>query len=97
MEALFLADELEATIIGAELHRRAAEELRRLHGLDFALRNCELALKKMTTKYMDAVDQRDALLEALKYHQEQTRPIQRSIDAIALCEGHVAAAEGEAK
>lgn len=33
-EALFLADELEAplgTIIGAELHRRAAEELRRLH------------------------------------------------------------------
>ena len=25
--------------------------------------------------------QRDALLEALKYHQEQTRPIQRTIDA----------------
>jgi len=33
-EAMFLADELEAplgTIIGAELHRRAAAELRRLH------------------------------------------------------------------
>lgn len=43
-----------------------AAELRRLHGLDFALRNCELALQKMATKYMDTVDQRDALLEALK-------------------------------
>jgi hypothetical protein len=31
--------------------------------------------------------QRDALLEALKYHQEQTRPIQRSIDAIKAVEG----------
>jgi len=33
-EALFLADELEAplgTVIGAELYRRAAAELRRLH------------------------------------------------------------------
>ena len=33
-EALFLADELEAplgTVIGAELYRRAAKELRRLH------------------------------------------------------------------
>jgi hypothetical protein len=46
----------------------AAAELRRLHGLDFALRDCELALQKMATKYMDAVDQRDALLEALKQH-----------------------------
>ena len=31
--------------------------------------------------------QRDALLEALKYHQEQTRPIQRTIDAIKAAEG----------
>lgn len=30
--------------------------------------------------------QRDALLEALKYHQEQTRPIQRTIDAIKAAE-----------
>jgi hypothetical protein len=30
--------------------------------------------------------QRDALLEALKYHQDQTRPIQRSIDAIKAVE-----------
>ena len=49
-----------------EWHLQVDAELRRLHGLDFALRNCELALKKMATKYMDAVDQRDALLEALK-------------------------------
>lgn len=27
------------------------------------------------------------LLEALKYHQQQTRPIQRTIDAIAKAEG----------
>ena len=32
------------------------------------------------------VAQRDALLEALKYHQDQTRPIQRSIDAIKAVE-----------
>lgn len=31
--------------------------------------------------------QRDALLEALKYHMEQTRPIQRSIDAIEAAGG----------
>jgi len=30
--------------------------------------------------------QRDELLEALKYHQDQTRPIQQSIDVIAKCE-----------
>jgi hypothetical protein len=47
-------------------HKEADAELRRLHGLDFALRNCEQALKNMATKYMDTVDQRDVLLEALK-------------------------------
>lgn len=31
--------------------------------------------------------QRDELLGALKYHQEQTRPIQRTIDAISQVEG----------
>lgn len=39
-EALFLADELEAplgTVIGAELYRRAAEELRRLHAENASL------------------------------------------------------------
>jgi hypothetical protein len=67
--ALRLADALEAWTLGKPTHHReAAAELRRLHGLDFALRDCELALQKMATKYMDAVDQRDALLEALKFY-----------------------------
>jgi hypothetical protein len=62
-EALRLAEYLDLPHIG---QHKSAAELRRLHGLDFALRDCELALQKMATKYMDAVDQRDALLEALK-------------------------------
>lgn len=33
---------------------------------------------------------RDKLLEALEYHQEQTRPIQRTIDAIASVKGGAA-------
>jgi hypothetical protein len=68
-EALRLADELEAPVGTQSTYsamRQAAAELHRLHGLDFALRNCEQALKNMATKYMDTVDQRDALLEALK-------------------------------
>lgn len=68
-KALRLADALEAywgADLGHDRERQAAAELRRLHGLDFALRDCELALQKMATKYMDAVDQRNALLEALR-------------------------------
>lgn len=69
-EALRLADALDDEFtqgrISNHTGRKAAAELRRLHGLDFALRDCELALNKMATKYMDASDQRDALLEALQ-------------------------------
>ena len=68
-EALRLADELDGVVedgADPDLIYEAAAELRRLHGLDFALRNCEQALKNMATKYMDTVDQRDALLEALR-------------------------------
>jgi hypothetical protein len=43
-----------------------AAELRRLHGIEFALRDCEKALEGMAKKYMDAHDQRDELLEALQ-------------------------------
>jgi hypothetical protein len=64
-EALRLAQELDAYHTRS-CHKEADAELRRLHGLDFALRNCEQALKNMATKYMDTVDQRDVLLEALK-------------------------------
>jgi hypothetical protein len=76
-EALRLADALQQQAVWEghygpsylrDLLPEAAAELRRLHGLDFALRDCELALQKMATKYMDAVDQRDALLEALKFY-----------------------------
>jgi hypothetical protein len=72
-EALRLADELESSVGTQSTYsamQQAAAELRRLHGLDFALRNCEQALKNMATKYMDTVDQRDALLEALKEAEE---------------------------
>ena len=41
---------------------------------------------QLTEALLKAEAQRDALLEALKYHQEQTRPIQRSIDAIKAVE-----------
>lgn len=72
-EALRLADaldELDRQFSRNGLCGDAAAELRRLHGLEFALRSCELALKKMATKYMDASDHRDALLAVLKELQE---------------------------
>jgi hypothetical protein len=89
--ALRLADAL-ADYTGCTLAQmdQAAAELRRLHGLDFALRDCELALQKMATKYMDAVDQRDALLEALKELDEKpehTSSWLRARAAIARAEG----------
>lgn len=37
-------------------------------------------------KIEELIAQRDALLEALKYHQEQTRPIQRTLDVIKAVE-----------
>ena len=84
-EALRLADAIEKAIrpeasLPLGDWARAAAELRRLHGLDFALRNCELALKKMATKYMDAVDQRDALLEALRGFVSCALPVSTEID-----------------
>ena len=42
--------------------------------------SCAAELRRLSAE-------RDALLEALKYHQEQTRPIQRTIDAIKAAEG----------
>jgi hypothetical protein len=74
-KALFLADVIKADPASKTHHDEAAAELRRLHGLDFALRDCELALQKMATKYMDAVDQRDALLEALKNLEKEFRKV----------------------
>jgi hypothetical protein len=100
-EALRLADAL-ADYTGCTLAQmdQAAAELRRLHGLDFALRDCELALQKMATKYMDAVDQRDALLEALKdalFHVANQGDV--GVDQWLACErkarAAIARAEGE--
>ena len=82
-EALFLTEELEAplgTIIGAELYRRAAAELRRLHAEnerlvgEVARRNSSAlqgqeavaALIHVHEHYEGLEAQRDALLEALK-------------------------------
>ena len=69
-EALRLADAMESGDYPDDY--AVAAELRRLHGLDFALRDCELALNKMATKYMDASDQRDALLAVLKELQDSS-------------------------
>jgi len=99
-EALRLADELRAAPERSRTSFEAAAELRRLHAenqrlvAEVANRNRraldgDLAVIAMenTHAYYDGLKaQRDALLAALKYHKEQTRPIQRSIDAIKAVE-----------
>lgn len=69
-DALRLAEWIEADM-SCDGDAAIAAELRRLHGIEFALRDCEKTLEGMAKKYMDAVDQRDALLEALKSISEQ--------------------------
>ncbi len=60
---------------------RLADELDDIHTTHVA-RNAAAELRRLS-----AVEaQRDALLEALKYHQEQTRPIQRTLDVIKAVE-----------
>ena len=59
--------------------KQAAAELRRLHEAhDWQYKMAGERLRRI--EKLEA--QRDALLEALKYHQEQTRPIQRTLDVI---------------
>lgn len=65
------------------------DALRRLHAENEALRNVanrggHIAVAMSRIDQLEA--QRDALLEALKYHQEQTRPIQRTLDVIKAVE-----------
>jgi hypothetical protein len=100
-KALFLADVIKADPASKAHHDEAAAELRRLHGLDFALRDCELALQKMATKYMDAVDQRDALLEALKEIEpilaRMYGPQAANLPPMQLARAAIAKAEGEPK
>ena len=71
-EALRLADSIEGLAVDSIASswndlEPAAAELRRLHGIEFALRDCEKALEGMAKKYMDAHDQRDELLTALRF------------------------------
>ena len=98
-EALRLADALETRAITFRDKAEAAAELRRLHGLDFALRDCELALQKMATKYMDAVDRRDALLEVLKEIEpilaRMYGPQAANLPPMQLVRAAIAKAEGE--
>lgn len=61
---------------------RLADLIRSRHGNDI---NDEAAAELRRLARVEA--QRDALLEALKYHQEQTRPIQRTLDVIKAVEG----------
>ena len=94
-EALRLADALDWYCTPQDVSEQAAAELRRLH--QFAedqigratTAEAALQMTKVThaLKIAAVEAQRDALLGALKYHQEQTRPIQRTIDAIKAAEG----------
>jgi hypothetical protein len=79
-EALRLADVLDHVELRPSDYKdvdKAAAELRRLHELNVDKTEIIAALS--------AVNQE--LLEALKYHQEQTRPIERTRAAIAKAEG----------
>jgi hypothetical protein len=89
--ALWLADWLDVNACGGDnwnaKMNAAAAELRRLHDLAIEQQGKIYALEMARSmEQKTAKLQRDALLEALKYHQEQTRPIQRSIDAIKAVE-----------
>ena len=91
--ALRLAEWLDSAYEGEA--QDAAAELRRLVAENELLAS---ALDKLRSVFRDermellrqrdqATAQRDELLEALKYHQEQTRPIERTRAAIAKAEG----------
>lgn len=64
---------------------RLAEKLNLMLGWDTCAEAAN-ELRRLHAENERLRAQRDALLEVLKYHQEQTRPIQRTIDAIAKAE-----------
>ena len=82
-EALRLADWLEDQYDPTYNQAQAAAELRRLYEANEAFGKRQ---EWWNERMFVLEQQRDALLEALKYHQEQTRPIQKSIDAIKAVE-----------
>jgi hypothetical protein len=91
-EALRLADDvaLNHKYCPVEVLQAAATELRRLHASceDYAQhkRRQDQRVLELAERVLELKAQRDALLEALKYHQEQTRPIQRTLDVIKAVE-----------
>lgn len=79
---------------GVEQHGRSMSEAnaRRIVSCVNACAGAENGVLELFP-YQEQVDlkvkffnERNELLEALKYHQDQTRPIQRTIDLIAKCE-----------
>jgi len=85
--ALWLADWLDVRACGGDnwnaKMNAAAAELRRLYEANEAFGKRQ---EWWNERMFVLEQQRITLLEALKYHQEQTRPIQRSIDAIKAAE-----------
>jgi hypothetical protein len=72
-EALRLADELESSVGTQSTYsamQQAAAELRRLHALTSLCATANSAEGTWRQSTMDTVDQRDALLEALKEAEE---------------------------
>jgi hypothetical protein len=70
----------ESTEADLVMQRMQAQHLTELR------REEEIGYGRGLKDYTNLESQRDELLAALKYHQEQTRPIQRTIDIIAKCE-----------
>ena len=94
-EALLLAEAMSLAFPGNLGIDKAVAELHRLHKENALLASAADKLRmshseerrELLRQRDQATAQRDALLEALKYHQEQTRPIQRTIDVIKAVEG----------
>ena len=99
-EALRLADALDncGLIVDNELRDQAADELRRLHAENEAMRRMSF-----DSKYDEVKAENEALrqltsdlLSALEYHEEQTRPIHSTTVAIEAARAALARA-GETK
>ena len=95
-DALRLAEALETPGKLFACYEVAAE-LRRLHGIEFALRDCEKTLEGMAKQYMDAADQRDELLEALRRfaNTDLTVPIVRDTFGFDVLRARAAIAKAE--
>jgi hypothetical protein len=57
-----------------------------LFHIEWLSRSSVIGAKEAATELRRLHEVNAELLEALKYHQEQTRPIQKTIDAIAKAE-----------